>query len=235
MNYSQERKIKLHPSWLTYLQDDFEEPYMKELRTFLLNESKDGKTIFPPGEDYFNALNTTPLDSVKLVILGQDPYHGPGQAHGFCFSVRPGVPIPPSLKNIYKELSSDIGFEPVTHGCLLPWAEQGVLLLNSVLTVESHLAASHRNKGWETFTDRIIAVINENTENTVFLLWGAYAQKKGAFINRDRHLVLQSPHPSPLSASRGFLGCRHFSQANQYLEDKKRDKIKWQLPKEYFL
>jgi uracil-DNA glycosylase len=235
MNETHERKVKLHSSWMDPLKDEFDQPYMRELRQFLINEKKQGKEIFPPGEEYFNALNTTPLDRVKLVIIGQDPYHGPGQAHGLCFSVRPGVPIPPSLKNIYKELEQDTPFEPVPHGCLLPWAEQGVLLLNAVLTVESHRAASHSNRGWEKFTDKIIDVVNRETENTVFFLWGSYAQKKGAIIDRERHLVLQSPHPSPLSAHRGFLGCGHFSKANQYLEEKGKGPINWQLPQEYYI
>ena len=235
MEEREHRKIELHPSWLACLEEEFHAPYMDKLRLFLLNEKKQGKRIFPPGKEYFNALNTTPLDRVKLVIIGQDPYHGPGQAHGLCFSVRPGVPLPPSLKNMYKELAAEIGFTPVTHGCLVPWAEQGVLLLNSVLTVECHRAASHRGQGWEIFTDRVIEVINEKTENTVFLLWGSYAQKKGAIINRSRHLVLQSPHPSPLSANRGFFGCGHFAAANEYLESKGKGAINWQLPEEYYL
>lgn len=229
------RDIKLHSSWLKHLAPEFSQDYMKELRRFLIEEKRAGKEIFPPGDEYFNALNTTPLDKVKLVILGQDPYHGPGQAHGLCFSVRPGVPLPPSLKNIYKELASDRDFEPVSHGCLLPWAEQGVLLLNSVLTVECHRAASHRNRGWERFTDRIVQIINGERENIVFFLWGSYAQKKGAMIDRDRHLVLQSPHPSPLSANRGFFGSAPFSRADAYLEEKGLGAVKWQLPREFIL
>ncbi len=232
---SEQRKIKLHPSWLTPLQEEFSAPYMADLRRFLQREKQQGKQIFPPGDEYFNALNTTPLEKVKLVIIGQDPYHGPGQAHGLSFSVRPGVDVPPSLKNIYKELAAETGFAPVRHGCLIPWAEQGVLLLNSVLTVECHRAASHRGQGWERFTDRVIEVINRETENTVFLLWGSYAQKKGAIIDRSRHLVLESPHPSPLSANRGFFGCGHFSAANDYLEEKGKGPINWQLPEEYYL
>ena len=208
---------------------------MAELRDFLRDEKKKGKEIFPPGNEYFNALNTTPLDRVKLVIIGQDPYHGPGQAHGLCFSVRPGVPVPPSLRNMYKELAQEGLFTPVNHGCLVPWAEQGVLLLNAVLTVECHRAASHQGRGWEKFTDRVIEVANESTENTVFFLWGSYAQKKGAIIDRERHLVLQAPHPSPLSANRGFFGCGHFTKANDYLLSKGREPINWQLPEEYYL
>ncbi|MBN2625501.1 MAG: uracil-DNA glycosylase [Spirochaetales bacterium] len=229
------REIKLHPSWLSKLDREFDEPYMAELRDFLREEKKKGKEIFPPGNEYFNALNTTPLDRVKLVIIGQDPYHGPGQAHGLCFSVRPGVPVPPSLRNMYKELAQEGLFTPVNHGCLVPWAEQGVLLLNAVLTVECHRAASHQGRGWEKFTDRVIEVVNESTENTVFFLWGSYAQKKGAIIDRERHLVLQAPHPSPLSANRGFFGCGHFTKANDYLLSKGREPINWQLPEEYYL
>jgi uracil-DNA glycosylase len=229
------REIKLHPSWLSKLDREFDEPYMAELRDFLREEKRTGKEIFPPGNEYFNALNTTPLDRVRLVIIGQDPYHGPGQAHGLCFSVRPGVPVPPSLRNMYKELSQEGLFAPVNHGCLVPWAEQGVLLLNAVLSVECHRAASHQGRGWEKFTDRVIEVVNDSTEHTVFFLWGSYAQKKGSFIDRDRHLVLQAPHPSPLSASRGFFGCGHFSLANEYLLSKGREPINWQLPEEYYL
>ncbi len=235
MDEDRKREVKLHPSWLTWLEQEFHEPYMVELRRFLQEEKKGGKEIFPPGNEYFNALNTTPLDRVKLVIIGQDPYHGPGQAHGLCFSVRPGVPIPPSLRNMYKELSREMDFTPVEHGCLVPWAEQGVLLLNAVLTVECHRAASHQGKGWERFTDRVIEVVNGKTENTVFFLWGSYAQKKGSIIDRNRHLVLEAPHPSPLSASRGFFGCGHFARANDYLISKGREPINWQLPGEYYL
>lgn len=235
MNQSENSKVKLDPSWLTHLNDEFDQPYMKDLRQFLLDEKKQGKTIFPQGEEYFTALNTTPLDQVKIVIIGQDPYHGPGQAHGLCFSVRPGVAIPPSLKNIYKELAQDTDFIPVPHGCLLPWAEQGVLLINAVLTVECHKAASHQKKGWEIFTDRVIQVVNESTENTVFFLWGSYAQKKGAIIDKSKHLVLEAPHPSPLSAHRGFFGTHHFSMANEYLVKKGKKPIEWQLPEEYHL
>jgi len=225
-----ERKIKLDDSWLEYLDKEFSKEYMKNLRRFLLDEKQKGKEIYPPGDLIFNALNSTPLNKVKAVIIGQDPYHGPGQAHGLCFSVQAGVPAPPSLKNIYKEIQNDLGIAPPSHGHLSSWAEQGVLLLNSVLTVEKHKAASHRGKGWETFTDRVIEIINEKREGVVFLLWGSYAQKKGAFIDRKRHLVLNAPHPSPLSAHRGFLGCGHFSQANHYLEAKGDKGIHWELP-----
>lgn len=203
---------------------------MQNLRQFLRNEKSQGKQIFPPGEQIFNALNTTPLGRVKVVILGQDPYHGPGQAHGLCFSVLPSVAVPPSLKNIFKELKADLGVPTPSHGYLQSWAEQGVLLLNAVLTVEKAMAASHQGKGWEQFTDKVVEVVNQNKEQVVFLLWGSYAQKKGLIIDRKRHNVLQSTHPSPLSAYRGFLGCQHFSQVNQYLEKTGQKPINWALP-----
>lgn len=225
-----EQNIKLESSWLKELEEEFHKDYMKNLKQFLLQEKQAGKEIYPPGDAIFQALNSTPLDKVKVVILGQDPYHGPGQAHGLCFSVQPGVPVPPSLQNIYKEIQADLGISPPSHGYLVPWAEQGVLLLNAVLTVEKHLAASHRSKGWELFTDRVIEVINRKKEEVVFLLWGSYAQKKGAVIDRQRHLVLEAPHPSPLSAHRGFLGCRHFSKTNHYLEQHGLEGINWSLP-----
>ncbi|EAR60341.1 uracil-DNA glycosylase [Neptuniibacter caesariensis] len=218
------------PAWQAELADQFEQPYMLELKEFLRQEKDLKKIIYPRSESWFHALEATPLDQVKVVILGQDPYHQPNQAHGLCFSVLPGVKIPPSLVNIYKELNSDLGIQPVTHGYLESWANQGVLLLNSVLTVEQSNAASHQGKGWEQFTDEVIRVVNERCSNVVFMLWGSYAQKKGACIDQSRHLVLKAPHPSPLSAHRGFLGCRHFSQANAYLEQTGRTAIQWQLP-----
>lgn len=224
------REIQLEASWKRELGNEFEQPYMQNLREFLRQQKAQGKRIFPPGSQIFNALNSTPFDDVRLVIIGQDPYHGPGQAHGLCFSVLPGVQIPPSLRNIYKELHSDTGFTIPQHGCLLSWAQQGVLLLNATLTVEAGNAGSHQGKGWETFTDRIIALLNEKKSGLAFLLWGSYAQKKGASIDRERHLVLQSPHPSPLSASRGFFGNHHFSRANAYLQKQGRSVIDWQLP-----
>ncbi len=227
---SQAQQIDLEASWLAELQDEFKQDYMRQLRAFLLAEKAAHKQVYPPGKLIFNALNTTPLDQVKVVILGQDPYHGPGQAHGLCFSVMPGVDIPPSLANIYKELQDDLSITPARHGCLTHWAQQGVLLLNAVLTVERARAASHQGKGWEQFTDRIVHVLNEKKTGLVFLLWGSYAQKKGQFINRQKHLVLQSPHPSPLSAHRGFLSNRHFSRANQYLQEQGKSLIDWQLP-----
>ncbi len=188
-----------------------------------------GKTIYPPQKDVFNAFRFTAFADVKVVILGQDPYHGPRQAHGLSFSVLPGIPAPPSLVNIYKELSTDIeGFQIPSHGCLQSWAEQGVMLLNTVLTVEAGQAHSHANLGWETFTDAVIAALNRHREGVVFLLWGSHAQKKGQIIDRLRHFVLTAPHPSPLSAHRGFLGCRHFSETNRLLQEQGKDLIDWQ-------
>ena len=186
--------------------------------------------IYPPGAQIFNALDLTTFENVKVVILGQDPYHGPGQAHGLCFSVSAGVPKPPSLQNIFKEIEKDLGIVSPKNGCLLAWAQQGVLLLNAVLTVEHAQAGSHQGKGWEQFTDRIVSLLNEQREHLVFMLWGSYAQKKGAIIDRHRHLVLESPHPSPLSAHRGFFGNKHFSSANRYLTEHGISPINWQLP-----
>ncbi len=224
------RPVKLHPQWLDWLADEFDQPYMQQLRAFLLQEKQRGKVIYPPGPQIFNALNTTPPASVKVVILGQDPYHGPGQAHGLCFSVRPGVAPPPSLQNIFKELHADLGLPIPSHGCLQHWAEQGVLLLNAVLTVERGRAGSHQGKGWEHFTDRVIAEINQRLDGVVFLLWGSQAQKKAAQVDTSRHRVLKAPHPSPLSAHRGFFGCRHFSQANDWLKAQGRPPVDWSLP-----
>lgn len=225
-----EADVRLGDSWKAALGDEFSRPYMQDLKAFLQREKADGKHIFPKGAEYFRALDLTPLDDVRVVILGQDPYHGAGQAHGLCFSVQPGVRIPPSLVNIYKEMQSDLGIPPARHGFLEHWARQGVLLLNSVLTVEEARAASHQGKGWETFTDAVIRAVNLDCEHVVFMLWGAYAQKKAAFVDRARHLVLTAPHPSPLSAHNGFFGCRHFSQANDYLAAQGRNAIDWQLP-----
>ena len=221
------RKIGLISCWKNRLGDEFSKPYMAALRQFLLERKRQGAVIYPPGDLIFNALNSTPFDSVKVVILGQDPYHGPGQAHGLCFSVKEGVAVPPSLINIYKELASDLGVDPPRNGNLQHWADQGVLLLNAVLTVERGKAGSHQGKGWERFTDRVIAELNENRDGLVFMLWGSYAMKKGAMIDRERHLVLTAPHPSPLSAHRGFFGCRHFSQANQWLEKRGLVPVTW--------
>ncbi len=224
------KDVKLEPSWKRVLREEFEKPYMRSLKAFLGQRIEAGVRIYPRPSEYFNAFSHAPFDEVKVVILGQDPYHGPGQAHGLCFSVRPGVPPPPSLLNIYKELGTDIGFRPVDHGYLMPWADQGVLLLNAVLTVEAGRAASHQGKGWEEFTDRAIHALNERRDRLVFILWGAYAQKKGKFIDREKHLVIEGPHPSPLSASRGFFGSRPFSKANAYLEKHGLAPIDWQLP-----
>jgi uracil-DNA glycosylase len=223
-------KIQLHESWLHRLEDQFEQEYMHTLRNFLVTRKQHRAVIYPPGPQIFNALNSTPFENVRVVILGQDPYHGPGQAHGLCFSVQPGVRIPPSLANIYREIQADLGIEPPRHGCLQSWAEQGVLLLNAVLTVERGQAGSHQGKGWEIFTDTIVHLLNEERERLVFMLWGSYAQRKGAVIERRKHLVLKAPHPSPLSAHRGFLGCRHFSSANAYLQQHGRQTINWKVP-----
>lgn len=222
--------IKLHKSWKAPLADEFASPRMQALRSFLVAEKAAGKRIFPKGSEWFRALDLTPLDQVRVVILGQDPYHGEGQAHGLCFSVQPGVRTPPSLVNIYKELKSDLGIAPAKHGFLEHWAKQGVLLLNSVLTVEMGQAASHQRKGWEEFTDAIIRAVNARPDPVVFLLWGSYAQKKAAFVDTSRHLVLKAAHPSPLSAHNGFLGCRHFSKTNDYLQSKGLPPIDWALP-----
>jgi uracil-DNA glycosylase len=223
----QGREIHLHASWKKRLEDEFSEAYMTRLREFLLQRKCSGAVIYPPGGQIFNALNSTPFGDVKVVILGQDPYHGPGQAHGLCFSVQDGVAIPPSLVNIYKELEADMGVSRPAGGNLQEWAEQGVLLLNAVLTVEQGQPGCHQGKGWERFTDRVVRELNTGRDGLVFMLWGGYAKKKGAAIDRSRHLVLDAPHPSPLSAHRGFLGCRHFSKANQWLEQHEISPIHW--------
>lgn len=230
---TQESQIQMEQSWRSHLMYEFQKPYMLELKEFLRQELSRKKIIYPRGSEYFNAFNCTAFDEVKVVILGQDPYHGPGQAHGLCFSVQDGVDIPPSLINIFKEIQGDLGL-PASHfttGCLKPWADRGVLLLNSVLTVEAGQAASHQGRGWELFTDRAVQLLNEKKDHVVFMLWGAYAQKKGTVIDEKRHLVLRAPHPSPLSAHRGFLGCRHFSKANTYLERHGLEPIDWRLSK----
>jgi uracil-DNA glycosylase len=222
--------ITLHGSWKAPLLPEFEADYMARLEAFLLGEKAAGKQIFPDSEEWFRALELTPLEKVRVVILGQDPYHAPGQAHGLCFSVQPGVRPPPSLVNIYKELQTDLGISRPHHGFLEHWATQGVLLLNSVLTVEMTKAASHRGKGWEKFTDAVIRLVNAKTDPVVFMLWGNYAQKKANFVDSSRHLILKAAHPSPLSAHNGFLGCRHFSQCNAFLESKGLPPIDWALP-----
>jgi len=204
--------IQLDPSWLNVLANEFEQPYMHKLKQFLTEQKQRGKTVYPAGKDIFNALNSTPLDKVKVVILGQDPYHGPGQAHGLSFSVPEGVRTPPSLVNIFKEIHQSTGLPIPQSGCLQHWANNGILLLNATLTVEAHQAGSHQKKGWEPFTDAVIQAVNDHCDNVTFMLWGSYAQKKGAIINTQKHTVLQSSHPSPLSAYRGFLGCGHFTK-----------------------
>ncbi|MDI7774996.1 uracil-DNA glycosylase [Asticcacaulis sp. EMRT-3] len=222
--------IKLDDGWKALLEGEFSKPYMVQLKAFLQAEQAAGKRIFPRGADYFRALDLTPPDKVRVVILGQDPYHGEGQAHGLSFSVRPGVRIPPSLVNIYKELHSDLGIERPAHGFLESWAQQGVLLLNAVLSVEMGMAASHQGRGWELFTDAVIRAVNDLPQPVVFILWGAYAQKKAGFVDTSRHLVIKSPHPSPLSAHNGFFGSRPFSRANAFLASKGLPEIDWQVP-----
>ena len=202
---------------------------MRQLRAFLVEQARAGKQIFPPAAKIFSALDATPFEQVQVVILGQDPYHGPGQAHGLCFSVLPGVPVPPSLQNIYAEIQRNLDLPAPDHGCLTPWAQRGVLLLNSVLTVEMGKAGSHQKKGWEGFTDEIVAQLNSDREGLVFMLWGAYAQAKASRVDPRRHLLLRAPHPSPLSAHRGFIGCGHFSRANDYLA-RRGGGIDWSLP-----
>lgn len=223
------KDIILESSWKNHLAAEFKKPYMKNLRAFLRQEKAARKYIYPKGSEIFKAFEWTPFDEVKVVILGQDPYHGPMQAHGLCFSVPVGVKTPPSLMNIYKELQSDLGIKPPSEGCLESWAKQGVLLLNSVLTVERGAAGSHQGKGWEIFTDQVVSILNADPRPKIFVLWGAYAQRKGQMINQERHLVLKSVHPSPLSANRGFFGTRPFSQINAFLEKTGQAKINWAI------
>ncbi|WP_306848041.1 uracil-DNA glycosylase [Luteibacter jiangsuensis] len=223
-------RVKLEPSWKERIGDYLDRPEMRALSAFLREEKARGKTIYPPGPDIFNAFAHTPFDKVRVVILGQDPYHGPGQAHGLSFSVRPGVRVPPSLQNIFKEIENSLGIPRPDHGCLTPWADRGVLLLNAVLTVEAGQAGSHQGKGWEGFTDAAIDALNREREGLVFMLWGSHAQKKGQLIDGRRHKILRSVHPSPLSAHRGFMGCGHFAQANAYLESRGEPPIDWSLP-----
>lgn len=222
--------VRLEPGWLALLEKEFEQPYMRDLSRFLRQRRAAGARIYPPGGELFNAFWYTPPDRVAVVLLGQDPYHGPGQAHGLCFSVRPQVPPPPSLRNVYAELEDDLGIPPAVHGSLVAWAQRGVLLLNSVLSVEEGRAGAHRGRGWERFTDRVVALLNERSRGLVFMLWGSYAQQKGSAIDTARHRVLCAPHPSPLSAHRGFFGCRHFSAANAWLVDQGRAPVDWRLP-----
>ena len=223
-------RVRLEASWKQRIGDYLDRPDMLALSTFLREEKTHGKEIYPPGPDIFNAFEHTPFDKVRVVILGQDPYHGPGQAHGLSFSVRPGVRVPPSLQNMFKEIEGSLGIPRPDHGCLTPWADRGVLLLNAVLTVEAGQAASHQGKGWEGFTDAAIDALNRQRDGLVFLLWGSHAQKKGQLIDEKRHLILRSVHPSPLSAHRGFLGCGHFAKANAYLQSQGEAPIDWSLP-----
>lgn len=218
--------VKINADWKEKLADEFDKPYFESLADFVKAEYKK-KKIFPQGNEIFNAFEKCPFDKVKVVILGQDPYHGPGQAHGLSFSVREGVPFPPSLLNIFKELKNDLNMSMPSHGNLERWAKQGVLMLNATLTVEAHKAGSHQNKGWEEFTDAVIRKLAEEKEGLVFMLWGAYARKKAAFISEKKHLKLHAPHPSPLSAHRGFLGCGHFSKTNTYLKENGKGEIEW--------
>ncbi len=223
-------RIKLEPSWKAKVGEYLKRDEMRALSAFLRERRAKGARIYPPAAKIFAAFDATPFDRVKVVILGQDPYHGPGQAHGLCFSVLPGVPVPPSLDNIFKEIQRDLGIGRPDHGCLTPWAERGVLLLNAVLTVEDGRAGAHQGKGWEGFTDHVVDVLNREREGLVFLLWGSYAQAKGKVIDPRRHRVLKAPHPSPLSAHRGFLGCGHFSAANEFLSRHGQHPIDWSLP-----
>lgn len=216
-------------TWQTYLSEEKQEPYFKAILAFLKEEKAKHKIIYPPQEAIFNAFKLAPFDAVKVVILGQDPYHGPGQAHGLAFSVSKGTQPPPSLQNIFKELEDDLGIPKPSHGCLEKWAAQGVLLLNTVLSVEAGKAHSHADIGWETFTNKVIQTLNDHKENLVFLLWGSHAQKKGQIIDPRKHCILKAPHPSPLSAHRGFLGCRHFSKTNAFLEKMGEMSIDWTL------
>ena len=223
-------RIKLAPSWKSRVGDYLQRDDMQQLSAFLRQRRQQGARIFPPAANIFGALEATPFDAAKVVVLGQDPYHGAGQAHGLCFSVQPGVAIPPSLDNIFKELQRDVGIARPDHGCLLPWARQGVLLLNAVLTVEEGRAGAHAGKGWEGFTDHVVETLNREREGLVFLLWGSYAQAKGKVIDASRHRVLRAPHPSPLSAHRGFIGCGHFSATNAYLQRRGQAPSDWSLP-----
>jgi uracil-DNA glycosylase len=222
--------IKLHESWLQKLQPEFDAPYMVELKNVLSQQREAGKTIYPKASEWFAALNATPLQAVRVVILGQDPYHGEGQAHGLCFSVRAGVRPPPSLVNIFKEMKTDLNLDPPEHGNLETWAKQGVLLLNSVLTVEANQAASHAGKGWEKFTDAVIREVNALPHSVVFILWGNYAQKKAAFVDASKHHIIKSAHPSPLSAHNGFFGSKPFSRANAFLQSQGNAVIDWRIP-----
>lgn len=220
---------KIEPEWRKAIESEFHKPYMEKLNAFLKEQQSKNKVIYPEPSLYFEAFNQTPFDKVKVVIVGQDPYHGPQQAHGLCFSVSPGVKPPPSLVNIFKELKSDLGIETPSTGHLLPWAKQGVFLINSTLTVESAKAGSHQKKGWEEFTDQVLLKLNERDQSLAFVLWGSFAQKKGSFINTKKHLVIKSPHPSPLSSYRGFFGSKPFSKINEFLKSTGQAPIDWKL------
>lgn len=226
-----QRTVQLQEDWLALLKDEFDLDYMRDLSVFLRERKRAGAQVYPPSSEIFSAFAATPPQDVDVVILGQDPYHGPGQAHGLCFSVQPGIATPPSLANIFRELHDDLAVATPDHGCLRPWASRGVLLLNAVLTVERGQAGAHQGRGWERFTDRVIELLAGGERPLVFMLWGAQAQRKGQQIDASRHCVLRAPHPSPLSAHRGFLGCRHFSAANRLLTDAGRDAIDWTLPR----
>jgi len=218
--------VKIEESWKEILKDEFEKPYFSQLTDFVKSEYQQHQ-VFPPGKEIFNAFNLCPFNGLKVVIIGQDPYHGPGQAHGLCFSVRDGIEFPPSLRNIFKEISNDLGTPIPKTGDLTRWAMQGVLLLNATMTVRAHSAGSHQKKGWETFTDEVIRHVSKQKENVVFLLWGAYAQQKKELIDQTKHFILESVHPSPLSASRGFFGNHHFSRTNQFLQSKGLLPVNW--------
>ena len=222
--------VQIAPDWKEALFEEFQQPYFEKIVGFIKAEKAAGKVIYPPGPLIFNAFNCTPLNSVKVVILGQDPYHGPNQAHGLAFSVQHGVPTPPSLQNIFKEIQADLGIAPPKHGNLEHWAQQGVLLLNATLTVEAGSANSHAGIGWHRFTDAVIHTVSEQCNAVVFLLWGRFAQGKTSLVNSEKHLILKAAHPSPLSAYNGFFGCRHFSKANQWLQQKGLTPIDWSLP-----
>jgi len=221
--------VHIHSSWKKTLASEFRQPYFREIREYLVTEKDNGHRIYPPGTLIFNAFNLTPFENVKVVILGQDPYHGQGQAHGLCFSVPNGVTAPPSLMNIFKELEQDVGVKPPNHGNLEAWSRRGVFLLNAILTVRANQPASHQGIGWQQFTDRVIQTISERKDHTVFILWGKFAMSKSLLIDPMKHLILTAPHPSPYSAGSGFFGCRHFSQANDFLRRHALDPIDWQL------
>ncbi len=224
--FSKIMDVKIEKSWKTRLQGEFEAEYFKNLTDFVKSEYQNHK-IFPPAKNIFSAFDLSPFENTRVIILGQDPYHGVGQAHGLCFSVQAGTRMPPSLQNIFKEIKDDLNIDIPDHGCLNQWAEQGILLLNATLTVRAHEAGSHQNKGWEQFTDAVIKVLSEQKENLVFLLWGAYAQRKGELIDKSKHHVLESPHPSPFAAHRGFFGNKHFSKTNTYLKSNGLKEIEW--------